>query len=214
VRTPEPVVLAGHGIRLEPLEAAHEPALAAAAADGALWERWYTSVPAPQDTGAYVRTALDGYRAGHMLPWAIRRERDDRVLGSTRYHDIVPELDRVEIGYTWLARSAQRSAVNTICKLLLFEHAFETLGCEVVALRTDGENLQSRRAIAALGARQDGILRHHRIRRDGSAGDTVLFSVLRGEWRAVRQLLHDRLERHGAAPGDSPRGRDGAASEP
>lgn len=195
MRRPEPIELVGHGVRLEPMRPTHEADLAAAAADGALWERWYTSVPAPGETSAYLAAALEGQRAGHMLPWVIRRAPDGAVLGTTRYHDMVPELDRVEIGYTWLARSAQRSHVNTACKLLLFAHAFDGLDCAVVALRTDGENLQSRRAIAALGARQEGVLRHHRMRRDGSPGDTVIFSVLRREWRSVRQLLLDRLER-------------------
>ena len=191
------VTLEGHGVRLEPLTADHAAALRTAAADGRLWELWYTTVPAPDETDAYLATALAGQAAGHMLPWVVRDLASDTIVGSTRYHDIVAEIDRVEIGYTWYARSRQRSHVNTACKRLLFAHAFETLGCRVVGLRTDNFNFASQKAIAALGAKQDGVLRHHARRRDGSARDSVMFSVLAEEWPDVKRHLASRMERHG-----------------
>lgn len=192
---PRPVTLEGHGVRLEPLAASHREALARAASDGELWELWFTSVPAPQETEAYIAAALAGLEAGHMLPWAVREASIGEIIGSTRYHDIVPEIDRVEIGYTWYARRWQRSHVNSACKLLLFEHAFTTLGCKVVGLRTDNFNFASQRAIEALGAKKDGVIRHHQARRDGSARDTVMYSVLAAEWPDVKRHLQLRLAR-------------------
>jgi RimJ/RimL family protein N-acetyltransferase len=194
---PRPVTLEGHGVRLEPLAAGHHDGLAAAAADGRLWELWFTSVPEPHQTKAYVETALAGQRAGHMLPWAVRELAAGSIIGSTRYHDIVAEIDRVEIGYTWYGKRWQRSHVNTACKLLLLEHAFDALGCAVVGLRTDNFNFASQRAIEALGAKRDGAIRHHAPRRDGTARDTVLYSILAHEWRDVRRHLELRLARHG-----------------
>jgi len=191
-----PVTLEGHGVRLEPLASTHVDALAAAAADGRLWELWYTSVPEPQQTAAYVAQALDGQRAGHMLPWVVRDLATDTVVGTTRYHDIVPNIDRVEIGWTWYAARWQRTHVNTACKLLLLTHAFDTLGCAVVGLRTDNFNFASQRAIAALGAHKDGVIRHHWTRRDGSVRDSVMFSILAAEWADVRKHLARRLARH------------------
>src|SRR5437763_958648 len=135
--TPESVVLEGNGVRLEPLLPEHHDALAAAAADGRLWELWFTSVPEPGRTASYIKTALNGQRELHMLPWAVRELSTDTVIGTTRYHDIVREIDRVEIGYTWYGERWQRSHVNTACKSLLLAHAFETLRCAVVGLRTD-----------------------------------------------------------------------------
>jgi len=187
-------------VRLEPLAPAHEAALTAAATDGRLWELWYTSVPSPSETGAYIATALEGQRAGHMLPWAVRELGTGAIVGSTRYHDIVPSIDRVEIGYTWYAGSWHRSHVNTACKLLLLGHAFDTIGCKVVGLRTDNFNFPSQRAIAALGAHQDGVIRHHQARRDGTVRDSVLFSILAAEWPDVKRLLTTRLSRHGLRP--------------
>ncbi|MEW5864234.1 MAG: GNAT family protein [Pseudomonadota bacterium] len=193
---PRPTTLEGHGVRLEPLAREHEPALAAAAADGRLWELWFTSVPAPGETLAYIEQALAGQDAGHMLPFVVRELAGGRIVGSTRYHDIVPAADRVEIGWTWYAASWQRTHVNTACKLLLFAHAFEALGCRVVGLRTDNFNFRSQRAIEALGARKDGVIRHHWPRRDGSVRDTVMYSVLAGEWPDVKRHLELRLRRH------------------
>jgi len=190
------VVLEGHGIRLEPLGYEHHDGLAGAAADGRLWELWFTSVPEPEQTNAYIAAALAGQELGHMLPWAVRDLASRTIIGSTRYHDIVTEIDRVEIGYTWYGRSWQRSHVNTGCKLLLLGHAFDTLGCEVVGLRTDNFNFASQRAIEALGARKDGVLRHHLARRDGTARDSVMYSILASEWPDVRRHLELRLARH------------------
>ena len=193
---PQPVILEGHGIRLEPLTEGHHDALAAAAADGALWELWFTSVPAPGDTAAYIADALKGQRDGHMLPWAVRHLATDTIVGSTRYHDIVPAIDRVEIGWTWYAERCQRTNVNTTCKLLLLEHAFDRLGCVVVGLRTDNFNFRSQKAIEALGAKKDGVIRHHWPRRDGSIRDTVMYSVLAQEWPDVKRHLERRLKNH------------------
>ena len=150
---PLPVTLGGHGIRLEPLETTHADSLARAASDGALWNLWFTSVPEPAGMSAYIADALAGQTAGHMLPWVVREPASGEIVGSTRYHDIVAPLDRVEIGYTWYSGSRQRTNVNTTCKLLLLQHAFETLGCKVVGLRTDNFNFRSQRAIEALGWR-------------------------------------------------------------
>ena len=191
-----PITLERDGIRLEPLVSEHAEALAAAASDGQLWELWFTTVPSPDAMAAYVATALQGQEAGHMLPWVVRDLASATVIGSTRYHDIVPAIDRVEIGYTWYAQSRQRTAVNTICKLLLLGHAFDTLGCQVVGLRTDNFNFRSQRAIEALGAKKDGVLRHHAMRRDGSVRDSVLYSILAAEWPDVRRHLELRLARH------------------
>jgi RimJ/RimL family protein N-acetyltransferase len=197
VITVAPVTLEGHGVRLEPLSLAHETDLIAAARDGNLWELWYTAVPAPEQTGVYIGTALSGQEAGHMLPWAVRELATGTIVGSTRYHDIVPPIDRVEIGYTWYAGRWQRSHVNTGCKLLLLKHAFETLGCAVVGLRTDNFNFASQRAIEALGAKKDGVIRHHQARRDGTVRDSVMFSILATEWPNVKRHLLTRLSRHG-----------------
>ena len=193
--SPAPVVLEGFGLRLEPLTMAHADGLAAAAMDGRLWELWYTSVPEPEQVGAYVTTALEGQRAGHMLPWAVRDASTDTIIGTTRYHDIVPSIDRVEIGWTWYAASRQRTHVNTACKLLLLAHAFEALGCLVVGLRTDNFNFGSQRAIEALGAKRDGVLRHHQARRDGTVRDSVMYSILSTEWPDVKRHLALRLAR-------------------
>ena len=191
-----PTTLEGYGIRLEPLTINHADALAAAASDGNLWELWFTSVPEPDKVAAYITTALDGHAKGHMLPWAVRLLESDTIVGTTRYHDIVAEIDRVEIGYTWYAKRWQRTNVNTTCKLLLFQHAFDTLDCKVVGLRTDNFNFASQKAIERLGAKRDGVLRHHQARRDGTVRDSYMYSVLATEWRDVRRHLELRLARH------------------
>lgn len=193
MQTPGPITIEGHGVRLEPLAATHRDGLEAAAADGRLWELWFTSVPRPGETAAYIEEALAGARDGHMQPWAIRELTTGELVGTTRYHDIVARADRVEIGYTWYARRWQRSHVNTACKLLLLAHAFDALGCAVVGLRTDNFNFASQRAIERLGAKRDGVLRHHYPRRDGSVRDSVFFSILRSEWPDVRRHLELRL---------------------
>lgn len=197
---PRPVVLEGRGLRLEPLSLDHRAALATAASDGKLWELFFTTVPEPDRTEAYIQTALDGRRDGHMLPWAVRDLSTGTIVGSTRYHDIVAAVDRVEIGYTWYAKRCQRSHVNTSCKLLLLAHAFDTLGCQAVGLRTDILNNVSQRAIEALGAHKDGVIRHHWPRRDGSVRDTVMYSILLSEWPAIRERLERRLKDGGLHP--------------
>jgi RimJ/RimL family protein N-acetyltransferase len=193
-----PVTLEGHGVRLEPLNSSHREGLAAAAADGRLWELWFTSVPEPEQTEAYIAAALQGQKDGHMLAWAVREMETGKIVGSTRYHDIIAAADRVEIGYTWYARRWQRSHVNTACKLLLFTHGFEALKCAVVGLRTDNFNFTSQRAIEALGAKKDGVIRHHWPRRDGTIRDTVMYSVLAAEWPEVKRHLLFRLHRNEA----------------
>jgi RimJ/RimL family protein N-acetyltransferase len=190
-----PVTLDGSGIRLEPLSTDHRQDLQAAVADGRLWELWYTRVPEPEDVQEYISAALAGQQAGHMLPWAIRELGTGSIIGSTRYHDIVPDIDRVEIGYTFYAKRWQRTHVNTTCKLLLLRHAFDALGCQVVGLRTDNFNFTSQRAIERLGAKKDGVIRHHGLRRDGSVRDTVMYSVLAREWPDVKKHLELRLLR-------------------
>jgi N-acetyltransferase len=197
VINPVPVTLEGHGVRLEPLTASHSDGLAAAATDGRLWELWYTVVPHPNEITKYIADAFAGREAGKMLPWAVRELSSGTIVGSTRYHDIVPEIDRVEIGYTWYGASWQRSRVNTSCKLLLLSHAFETLGCQVVGLRTDNFNFASQKAIERLGAKKDGVIRHHLPRRDGTARDSVMYSILLSEWRDVKRHLELRQARHG-----------------
>lgn len=192
----QPITLEGHGVRLEPLTLEHHDGLVAAASDGQLWNLWYTSVPGPDQTRAYIDAALDGQKAGVMHPWAVRELTTGLIAGSTRYHDIVAAIDRVEIGWTWYAERWHRSHLNTVCKLLLLEHAFDTLGCHVVGLRTDNFNFRSQRAIEALGAKKDGVIRHHQARRDGSARDSVMYSIIRSEWPDVRRHLEARLARH------------------
>ncbi len=193
---PQPVILERDGVRLEPLSPEHHDGLIAAATDGELWKLWFTSVPDPASTASYIRDAAKGRAEGHMLPWAVRDLATDTIVGSTRYHDIVRAIDRVEIGYTWYAGRCQRTNVNTTCKLLLLAHAFDTLGCAVVGLRTDNFNLRSQKAIEALGAKKDGILRRHQARRDGSVRDTVMYSILKEEWPDVKRHLELRLARH------------------
>ncbi len=193
---PRPIALEGHRVRLEPLSRQHHDALAAAAEDGKLWELWFTSVPEPGKTQAYIAAALAGQEAGHMLPWAVRELSSGAIVGSTRYHDIIAESDRVEIGYTWYAKRWQKSHVNTACKLLLLAHAFNALNCKVVGLRTDSFNFASQRAIEALGAKKDGVIRHHQPRRDGSIRDTVIYSILAAEWPDIRRHLELRLLRN------------------
>ena len=191
----EPVVLAAHGVQLVPLALGHEAGLRAAAADGELWNLRVTSVPAPDETRGYIETALKSREQGQRFAFAVIEEASGTVLGSTSYHDILPAVKRLEIGYTWYAKRAQRTEVNTICKLLLLRHAFDTLGCNVVGWRTDNFNFASQRAIERLGAKKDGVIRGHALRRDGTIRDTVMYSLRRGEWPEVRAHLDDLLSR-------------------
>lgn len=192
-----PVALAGHGVRLDPMSATDREGLAAAARDGELWKLWFTSVPRVEEVERYIDDALSGATRGEMLPWTVRDAATGTIIGATRYHDVVAAIDRVEIGYTWYAKGHQRTGVNTACKLLLLGHAFDTLGCAVVGLRTDRFNTASQRAIERLGAQRDGILRHHQARRDGTVRDSVMYSILRAEWPDVQRNLAARLQRGG-----------------
>ena len=187
----EPITLAARGIHLEPLGLQHEAGLQAAAADGELWRIRITSVPEPHNVRAYIETALAARAAGHRLAFAVVDDATGKVLGCTSYHDIVPAIRRVEIGWTWYGKSSQRTHVNTTCKLLMLTHAFETLGCHVVGWRTDNFNCASQVAIERLGAKKDGVIRGHAIRRDGTIRDTVMYSMRSGEWpEAKAQLLY------------------------
>ncbi len=197
--TVAPVTLEGLGVRLEPLSADHHDGIAQAAADGQLWDLWFTSVPRPDETAAYIDAALTGQREGHRLPFVVRELTSGAVVGCTSYHDIVPAIDRVEIGWTWYAARWHRTHLNTTCKRLLLAHAFETLGCHVVGLRTDNFNFRSQRAIEGIGAKKDGVIRHYQARRDGSVRDTVMYSILASEWPDVRRHLDGRLARHAQA---------------
>lgn len=187
----EPLTLRANGIALVPLALDHEQGLKAAAADGELWKLRITSVPEPGQTRAYIESALKMRDEGHRLAFAVTDEASGRVLGSTSYHDILPSVKRVEIGYTWYAQSVQRTHVNTTCKLLMMGHAFDALGCHVVGWRTDNYNFASQRAIERLGAKKDGVIRGHALRRDGTIRDTVMYSLRSGEWPEARaQLLY------------------------
>ena len=187
----EPVTLEGYGLRVLPLALEHEQGLQAAAADGALWTLRVTSVPEPENTRKYIEEALATRDAGNRFAFVVQDAASGKVLGCSSYHDILPAVKRVEIGYTWYAKSAQRTHVNTACKLLLMTHAFETLACHVVGWRTDNFNFASQAAIERLGARKDGVIRGHALRRDGTIRDTVMYSLRAGEWPEVRaQLLY------------------------
>ena len=187
----EAISLAARGIELVPLALEHEAGLRAAAADGELWKLRVSSVPEPDQTREYIEAALAARREGHRFAFAVLDQASRTVLGSTSYHDILPAVRRVEVGYTWYASRCQRTRVNTTCKLLMLTHAFETLDCNVVGWRTDNFNQASQRAIERLGARKDGVIRGHALRRDGTIRDTVMYSLLAGEWFEVKaQLLY------------------------
>lgn len=190
-----PVTLTRGPVTLVPLELAHETGLAAAAADGQLWNLRVTSVPDPENTRAYIETALRMRTEGHRFAFAVLDSSTGQVMGSSSYHDIVPAVQRLEIGYTWYAQRYQRSAINTTAKWLLMQHAFETLGAQLVGWRTDNYNFASQRAIERLGARKDGVLRHHALRRDGTVRDTVMYSLAAGEWPEVKAHLEHQLTR-------------------
>ena len=190
-----PITLSDDRVRLEPLALHHEEGLRRAAADGELWQIRVTSVPEPDDTRGYIERALQGFAEGHRLAFAVLDAGSGEVIDSSSYHDIVPAVERLEIGYTWYAQSRQRSHVNTECKLLLMTHAFETLGAQLVGWRTDNFNFKSQRAIERLGARRDGVLRHHAVRRDGTIRDTVMYSLTAGEWPEVKAQLRWQLDR-------------------
>ena len=192
----DPVTLTGDLVALEPLRSDHHDGLVEAARDGRLWELWYTSVPSPETMAADIEDRLAQQAAGTMLPFAVHHTATNRVVGMTNYLNIEPEVPRLEIGGTWTATWAQRTGINAESKLLLLTHAFDVLGCLAVEFRTHWHNLQSREAIARLGAKQDGVLRNHRRMPDGSLRDTVVFSIIASEWPAVRTGLQYRLTSH------------------
>ena len=197
----EPTTLSARGITLVPLDASHEAGLRAAAADGALWNIRVTSVPEPEQTLKYIEDALQMRADGNRFAFAVTDTASDEVLGTTSYHDIIPAARRVEIGYTWYAKRVQRSHVNTTCKLLMLQHAFDTLACKVVGWRTDNFNFASQAAIERLGAQKDGVIRGHALRRDGTIRDTVMYSLRAGEWPEARaQLLYLLDKPRPAAP--------------
>ena len=195
----EPTTLSARGITLVPLDASHETDLRAAAADGELWNIRVTSVPEPEQTRKYIDDALQMRADGNRFAFAVLEDATGAVLGTTSYHDILPAVKRVEIGYTWYAQRCQRTHVNTTCKLLMLQHAFDTLGCKVVGWRTDNFNFASQRAIERLGARKDGVIRGHAMRRDGTIRDTVMYSMRAGEWPEAKAQLLYLLERHALA---------------
>jgi N-acetyltransferase len=190
-----PVSLQDEHVLLEPLALHHAPELEAAAADGQLWELWFTSAPAPGQAPAYIQKALDGLAANAMLPFAVREKSSGEIVGTTRFYEFDPALPRIAIGYTWYARRWQKSHLNTACKRLLLRHAFETLQCVAVEFHTDGRNQDSQRAIERLGAHRDGVLRAHKRRPDGTLRDTVCYSIIASEWPDVSRWLGMRLAR-------------------
>jgi len=202
----EPVTLEGRHVVLEPLAREHGAAIAEAVRDGELWTLWFTSVPSPDRVGEWMDAALDMRERLGAMPFAVRAKADGDIVGSTRYFNVDEANRRLEIGHTWYAKRAQRTAINSECKLLLLRHAFQTLACIAVEFRTHAMNFRSREAIARLGAKQDGILRNHQITPGGSYRDTVVFSILESEWPAVRTNLEWRLSR------EHPASRDQATS--
>lgn len=186
----EPTVLSGRHVTLEPLARSHADELAAATRDGDLWKLWYTHIPAPEAVGDYIDAALELREHAGAMPFAVRHNNSGVVVGSTRYLNVDESHHRLEIGNTWYARRVQRTALNSECKLLLLQHAFEALDAIAVEFRTHWRNRASRAAIVRLGAKQDGVLRQHQRAPDGSYRDTVVFSILNSEWPAVRRALH------------------------
>lgn len=190
-----PASLQDNHVLLEPLALNHAPELEAAAADGELWNLWFTSAPAPGQARSYIEKALDGLAANTMLPFAVREKTSGEIVGTTRFYEFDPALPRIAIGYTWYAKRWQKSHLNTACKRLLLKHAFEALDCVAVEFHTDGRNLDSQRAIERLGARRDGMLRAHKRRPDGTLRDTVCYSIIASEWPDVQRWLDLRLAR-------------------
>jgi RimJ/RimL family protein N-acetyltransferase len=190
---PEPVTLSGEVVVLEPLTMQHAQELQEAVRDGELWKLWYTPIPTPEGMEAEIQRRLSLQAAGSMLPFAVIERASDQAVGMTTYMNIDAKNKRVEIGSTWYRKRAQRTPLNTECKLLLLTHAFEALNCVAVEFRTSNFNLQSRRAIERLGAKLDGILRSHSQHPNGTLRDTYVYSILAAEWPAVKANLRDRL---------------------
>ena len=192
---PGPITLEGQHIRLEPLTLDHEQGLIDAASDGELWNLWYTTVPTPDNTKAYIQTSLAEQQAGKSVPFVIIYKPNNKIVGTTRYMNIESGVRRLEIGSTWYAQSVQRTGINTECKYELLRYAFETLHCIAVEFRTHRMNEASRKAILRLGALEDGILRNHRIMPDGTMRDTVVYSILNTEWPTIKSHLTFKLNK-------------------
>ena len=190
---PKPIILRGEHVELIPIERQHLQPLISAASDGELWKLWYTLIPTPEDMEAWVAKSIQDAENGVSVPFVVKRKADHKIVGSTRYMNIEKEIRRFEIGSTWYAKSVQRSFVNTECKFLMLNHAFENLKCRAVEFRTHRLNEQSRRAIQRLGAQEDGILRNHRIMPNGTIRDTAVYSILDSEWASVKSNLLFRL---------------------
>lgn len=187
------VELEKNGVKLEPLSLAHTDGLKRAVKDGDLWKLWYTSAPEPDQVVGFIEKALEEYENDQSLPFAIIDTHKNQVVGTSRFMHADSANRRVEIGTTWYAKSSQRTGVNTICKYLLLEYAFETLNCIAVEFRTHWHNMQSRTAIARLGAKQDGVLRNHKFDKTGNLRDTVVFSIINSEWHTVKQSLEYKM---------------------
>jgi RimJ/RimL family protein N-acetyltransferase len=190
---PLPITLEGNQVLIRPMTLQDKDLLVEAASDGSLWNLWYTSVPTPEKMESYILTALTEQEEKKSLPFIIIRKKDQKIVGTTRYMNIESVIRRLEIGSTWYAKSSQRTGVNTESKYLLLKHAFESLGCLAVELRTHWINHQSRAAIERLGAKLDGVLRNHRIASDGTLRDTVVYSILNSEWPMVKSHLEFKL---------------------
>ena len=190
-----PIQLEGESVRLVPLQKSQKVDLVFAASDGKLWELWYTTVPSPKTMDSYLDTALAQQAEGNALPFAIINKKTNSIVGSTRYLNVDAKNKRLEIGATWYAKKVQRTGINTECKYLLLKYAFENLNCIAVEFRTHFHNHPSRNAILRLGAKQDGILRNHRVDEHGNMRDTVVYSILNTEWKTVKTALEFKMGR-------------------
>ncbi|PZS73929.1 GNAT family N-acetyltransferase [Stenotrophomonas maltophilia] len=187
--------LRGQHVMLQPLQMEHVPGLRAALDGSGLDQLWYTQVPSPERAEAYVQAALQAQAEGKVLPFVIR-DAAGEIIGSTRFYDMDASVPKLSLGYTWYTPRVQRTGANTEAKLLLLQHAFETMGCISVVLETSWFNATSRTAIARLGAKQDGVLRNHKRHADGTPRDTVIFSIIDAEWQGVKRHLQYRLDSH------------------
>ncbi|MHA7865433.1 GNAT family N-acetyltransferase [Flagellimonas marinaquae] len=190
-----PIQLEGELVKLVPLQKSQKVDLVFAASDGKLWELWYTTVPSPKTMDSYLDTALAEQALGKALPFAVINKKTNTIVGSTRYLNVDSKNKRVEIGATWYAKKVQRTGINTECKYLLLKYAFENLNCIAVEFRTHFHNHASRNAILRLGAKQDGILRNHRVDEQGNMRDTVVYSILDSEWKTVKTALEFKMGR-------------------
>lgn len=190
-----PITLTGQLAQLEPLAPEHLQEIQLAAADGELWQLFFTSVPAPEKTADWLKLALQMQESATALPFVVRDLSTGKIVGTTRFCNIDSKNQRLEIGYTWYSQSVQRSGINTECKLMLLSHAFETLGCIAVEFRTDWFNKRSQAAIERLGAKRDGVLRNHMVQADGRIRDTVVYSIIQNEWPGVKANLRYFLQR-------------------